>query len=137
MRGGSPQALWQSRGRLFSRVFAALGNEKMASYNAEKRCTERYDLCLPAIISVVGGPRNARPLALGTRDVSSGGGYFPCDAPLRVDTRVEVGLLIPVAGLKKLGRSGARVKLAGVVVRADSQGMAIRFDRRFRLAPLP
>lgn len=109
----------------------------MATMNSEKRNFPRYDLNLPAIVSVVGGPRNLRPLALGTRDVSSGGGYFPCEAPLCVDTRVEVGLLIPVPGLKKIGRTGARVKLAGVVVRSDARGMAIRFDRRFRLAPLP
>ncbi len=109
----------------------------MAASYIEKRGATRFDLNLPAIVSIVGGPRNVKPLALGTRDVSSDGGYFPCDKPLRVNTRVEIGLVIPVAGLKKLGRSGARVRVAGVVVRADAWGMAIRFDRRYRLAPLP
>lgn len=103
----------------------------------DRRRHARFSLNLPALVSMVGGPRNARPIALGTRDVSAGGGYFPCEHPLPVDTRVEVGLLIPVAGVKKLGRTGSHVKLAGVVVRSDTQGMAIRFDHKYRMMPFP
>ncbi|MDI6797867.1 MAG: hypothetical protein QMD09_13030 [Desulfatibacillaceae bacterium] len=103
----------------------------------ERRSMERFCMVIPAMITRLGAGKNNRPLVLSSRDICSGGGYFPCEKPFPVDTRVEVGMLIPGPGFAKNGRKGAHVKVSGVVVRQELGGMAIRFDRRYRMAPFP
>jgi len=92
-------------------------------------------MTVPAIITVTEGVADKKPLALGTKDISSGGGFFPCEEPFNVDTRVEVGFLIPFSGVEGSEGSGAHVKISGVVVRTDTEGMAIQFDNGYVMKP--
>ena len=94
---------------------------------------ERYNLKLPAKVRPCSAP--ARALNLSTANICAGGAYFPCPEPLEEKTRVCVHLLIPGKG-RQGDPGGAKVRLQGTVVRADGQGMAIRFDGRFRMRPL-
>ncbi|MBU2487993.1 MAG: PilZ domain-containing protein [Proteobacteria bacterium] len=99
-----------------------------------RRSMERYNLKIPAKVRPCSAP--ARAISLSTSDVSAGGAYFLCTEPLEEKTRVYVSLfLLPKGGIQGES-SGARVRVQGTVVRTDGQGMAIRFDRRFRMTPL-
>ena len=101
---------------------------------AEKRSVERFDLGLKAFVSVSDDTDESESLAMLTRDISANGVYLLTDRPLPVGTRVKVDMVLSLDELKKLGGK-ALIKTSGKVLRTETGGMAICFDRNSKILP--
>jgi len=101
---------------------------------AENRSVERFDLGLKAFVSVFDEADKSDALAMQTRDISTNGAYLLTESPLPVGTKVRVDMILSLDELKKLGGK-ALIKTSGQVLRAESDGMAIYFDRNSRIVP--
>ncbi|CAB1061476.1 hypothetical protein D1BOALGB6SA_6249 [Olavius sp. associated proteobacterium Delta 1] len=102
---------------------------------ADNRSVERFDLGLEAFVSVSNDSDKSDSLAMQTRDISSNGVYLLTETPLPVGTKVKVDMILSLDELKKLGGK-ALIKTSGEVLRTESDGMAICFDRNSRIVPL-
>jgi hypothetical protein len=105
----------------------------------ERRNVERYDLQAPAEIRIGVGGAEVRLPHLLTRNLSSGGVFVVTDATIPVGTGVWVQfLLLPETPSRqaRLHRK-ARVRAKGRVMRAERDGVAIRFESGIRMRSLP
>lgn len=102
---------------------------------AARRKMERFSLELPARISAVG---EEEPVFLEsfTSDISAGGAFFQTSRPLPIGTKMNVDLILPLDELKKLEGKRANIKVKGAVVRIGEDGMAISFDKRYKISPV-
>ena len=105
----------------------------------ERRRLERFDLKIPATIESVTSDQEKRVLNLMTSDISSGGAYFHTTRPLPEGTQVKIDLALPLANLKELKDdcNQAYIKVTGTVLRSDSEGMAILFDKDYQIRREP
>ncbi len=103
----------------------------MSSEN--QRRMARFDLELPSEISLSDGHRI---MELETTDICAGGAYFKTDRILPEGTEVNLQLVIPLDDLKKLKGKRTLVQVSGVVIRTGDGGMAIRFDKRYKMTPM-
>lgn len=101
----------------------------------EKRDMERFALNLPALLSIKDHVGNRRAFEFMIRDICAGGAFFKTDNPLSVGTDVKMDLILPSDKFKKLGGKSSRVDVSGRVIRRDSRGMAVCFDKKYRIAP--
>jgi hypothetical protein len=101
----------------------------------DRRRLERFNLGLPSQLSVDSGP-NQQVLDLLTRDISSDGAYFHTELPLPIGTEVKIDLIISLDELKKLESRKALIKVSGEVVRSEKNGMAICFDKDYKITPI-
>ena len=108
----------------------------------ERRKLERFEFNIPAKIERM--PLDHREtkekqLDLLTSDISSGGAYFHTVQPLPEGTDVKIDLILPLDKLKLLKTDSdvqkILIKVKGTIVRSESRGMAIRFDRNYRIMP--
>ena len=102
-----------------------------------KRKLERFPLKLPARIFVDGGEGEAALLDAVTSDISAGGAFFYTDTPLPVGTEMNVDLILPLDELKKIEGKRANIKVKGAVIRTGKKGMAIIFDKKYRISSMP
>ncbi|MFH1481148.1 MAG: PilZ domain-containing protein [Pseudomonadota bacterium] len=105
----------------------------------EQRHLERFELKLPARVEVIASKKEMEKEILEdlwTGDISAGGAYFHTPRPLSEGTEVKIDLILPLERLKKLQGNRACIKINGRVTRALSEGMAIRFNKRFKIVPL-
>ena len=100
----------------------------------ENRSVERFELGLEAFVSVSEDSAGPDSLTMQTRDISSNGVYLLTETPLPVGTKVKVDMILSLEELKKLGGK-ALIKTSGEVLRAESSGMAIGFDRNSKIIP--
>jgi hypothetical protein len=101
----------------------------------DKRRLERFNLGLPSQVSV-GTGLDQEIIDLFTRDISSDGAYFHTDAPLPVGTAVKIDLIISLDELKKIESRKALIKVSGEVVRSENKGMAICFEKDYKIIPI-
>jgi len=100
----------------------------------DKREVERFRMALEIRLAVLSDPKissGPRPAAMITRNISSDGAFIVTDSPLDIGTRVDVGLCLPYAA----GKSNVQVK--GRVIRVEVGGMAVRFEKQYRIRPAP
>jgi PilZ domain len=100
----------------------------------ERRKLQRFALALASSVEVLDTTQETAKDGDGclTRDVSSGGAYFPTPQPLSTGTRVKVNMLLrQEKGSQEPGF--AEIRTSGYVVRAEPTGMAVRFDGRCRI----
>ncbi|RZB31146.1 MAG: hypothetical protein SRB2_04671 [Desulfobacteraceae bacterium Eth-SRB2] len=102
----------------------------------EKREMERFSLKLPALISMMHEDGNQRAVEVMTSNICSGGAFFKTDQPLSVGTHVKMDLVLPLYKFKKYGGKKSRVDVSGSVIRTKDQGMAVCFDKNFKISPL-
>ncbi|MDD5724481.1 MAG: PilZ domain-containing protein [Syntrophales bacterium] len=103
-----------------------------------KRKLERFPLKLPARIFVDGeGGEEAACFDATTSDICAGGAFFYTDTPLPVGTEMYVDLVLPLDELKKIEGRRANIKVRGAVIRTGKRGMAISFDKKYRISPIP
>jgi hypothetical protein len=104
----------------------------------ERRRLERFDLKLPARIESL--PRRAdnppAVLNLITRDISACGAFFPSTDSLEEGTRVKVDLVLTLEKPRSSQVKGALIQVNGTVLRKEPAGMAVDFEKTYRLAPL-
>lgn len=97
---------------------------------------DRFDLELPAWISVTDENGKPETFKVVTRNICAGGAYLQTDKPLPVGTEVEMDLILPLDRLHKLGARPSRIDVSGAVVREESQGVAVSFDKRYQISPV-
>ena len=107
----------------------------------EKRKLERYDLKIPAKIRMGDFSQEDQEKEISdltTSDISSGGAFFHTTEPLPKGTDVKIDLILPLDKLKKMSEDSlhALIKVTGTVIRTESGGMAICFDRNYQISPL-
>ena len=71
-----------------------------------------------------------------TENICAGGAFLLTDKPLAVGTDVKMDLILPLNNLSKMGEQGSRIDVSGAVVRTESQGMAVCFDKKYNIEPL-
>ena len=101
----------------------------------EKRKIERFDLELPALLSMKDEGGNQRPAEFMTRNICSGGAFFKTHDPLPVGTELKMDLIIPLDKFNITGARKSRIDLSGSVIRVGKHGMAVCFDKRYRIIP--
>lgn len=103
----------------------------------DKRRLVRFDLKVPAKIECLGRKKDKDVLDLVTSNLCSGGAFFPTEQTLPEGTKVRVDLMLPLGGLKKLisQYDHACIEVTGTVIRRESQGMAISFNRDYSIHP--
>jgi len=94
----------------------------------EKRRLERFEL--------INERHDERMIHLLTTNICSGGAYFHTNQPLPEGTKVKLDLVLPLDKLRKLKKEHkkALIKVTGKVLRTESEGMAICFDRDYRIS---
>jgi hypothetical protein len=110
--------------------------EGIAMNFIEKREMERFALALPAFISNIDENRNQQAFEVMIRNICSGGSFLKTDQPLSEGSHVKMNLILPLNKLKKYGGKKSRVDVSGSVIRTKDQGMAVRFDKNFKISPL-
>ncbi len=103
----------------------------------EKRNMERFSLYLPSVISVIREDENQDAIELNTCNVCAGGVFFKTRQKLPVGTEVKVDMILPLDELRELKGKRSLVKVSGEVIRVENDGMAIRFDKKYKILPLP
>lgn len=101
----------------------------------EKRRLERFDLVLPAAIEFINEHHDERMINLFTTNICSGGAYFHTNQPLPEGTQVKIDLVLPLDKLRKLKKEHKKafIKVNGKVLRTESEGMAICFDKGYQI----
>ncbi len=102
----------------------------------EHRRLERFGLGLPSQVQVSEETEGDGVMAMETRNVCAGGAFFKTDQVLDEGTEVAIDLVLPLDELKKLDGRRTLVKVSGVVIRTEDEGMAVQFNRRFKLVPM-
>jgi c-di-GMP-binding flagellar brake protein YcgR len=101
--------------------------------NENRRKFERYDLQFPATIQVTG---EERPLKLYTRDISANGAFLCTAYPLKQGLKVSIEIIIENETLKKLTGHESCIKISGIVIRCEQEGMAVTFEGHEKIMPL-
>ena len=104
----------------------------------ERRKLERFELNVPARVLVESGMHKRAEYDLITRDVSSAGAFLFSTQPLPEGVNVKMEFLISLDTLQKFAgeKSRAKVRVRGQVIRSDSDGIAIRFDSKYKITAL-
>jgi c-di-GMP-binding flagellar brake protein YcgR len=104
----------------------------------ERRKLERFDLNAPARIQVELESGRKEELNLTTKDVSSGGAFLYSEERVPEGANVKLEFLISMEALRSLvGEKGrVKVKVNGKVIRVDEDGIAIRFDSKYKITAL-
>ena len=102
----------------------------------EKRNMERFDLKLPALLSIKAESGYTRAFEFMIRDICAGGAFFKTESPLSVGTDVKMDLIIPLDKFKSGENNRSRIDVSGSVIRKESQGMAVCFDKKYSISPL-
>ena len=103
----------------------------------EKRKLERFNIEVPSKIEMMSTADNMEKQDLLTSNVCSGGAYFKTAQPLPVDTEISVELVLPLDKFKKQpsAYAKAQIRLTGKVLRAESNGMGICFEKDYQIQP--
>jgi len=93
----------------------------------ERRKYERFQLVLPAKMEkITGGKRKI--FNLQTKNISASGAFLSTEEQFPEGTRFQLELTIPSKRIKELTGSQSFIKVEGLVIRSESEGVAICFD---------
>ncbi len=101
----------------------------------ERRQTERFDLKLPALLSMMDESRQSVSCEVTTRDISSEGAFFLNCKPITVGSDVKLNLMLFLEDRYKLKKEKIQIDIQGRVVRTDEHGIAVCFDRKYKIFP--
>jgi c-di-GMP-binding flagellar brake protein YcgR len=101
----------------------------------DRRHLERFDLSVPARLVVHNSRRNKEVYETNTCNISAGGAFFKTEHFLSEGTKVELDFIIPVEKLGVAKGVSSFVKISGRVLRSDSKGIAICFDKNYEIMP--
>jgi hypothetical protein len=101
----------------------------------DRRRLQRFDLQASTLIEVQQEGGRHGVLSFITRDISSMGAFIETAQPLPEGAPVRLELMLPLDLPKRVvgEESRAKVKVRGKVIRAEEDGMAIQFDRKFKI----
>ncbi|RJR44984.1 MAG: hypothetical protein C4576_12530 [Desulfobacteraceae bacterium] len=103
----------------------------------EKRKLQRFDLKIPAKVEYLSRNSDGNVLDLMTSNLCSGGAYIATNQPLPEGTKVKVDLELPLGGIKRViwEYDYADIRVTGIVIRRESVGMAISFNKDYSIRP--
>jgi len=101
----------------------------------EKREMERFNLELPALLSMNDESGNQQVFEFMITNICAGGAFFKTAEPLPLKTDVKMDLILPLDKVKKTEGKKSRVDISGSVIRINEQGMAVSFDKKYRIEP--
>ena len=95
----------------------------------------RFDLVAPAKLHLKGEPQKV--LAAETRDISEKGVFLRLEAPLPEGSEVDLEVLLSIDKLLQFFDTTQTIKLtaSGQVVRTEQMGVAVKFQRNYRIEP--
>jgi len=99
----------------------------------EKRKMERFDLELPALLTMMDESGNQRAVEFMISNICAGGAFFKTGEPLSVGTEVKMDLILPLYKFNKIANKSSHVDVSGSVIRTNEQGMAVCFDKKYRI----
>lgn len=104
----------------------------------ERRKLERFELNVPARITMKSGINKIEEYHLSTRDLSSAGAYLYSNQALPKGACVRMEFLIGFDTLEKIAgdKGRAKVRVRGQVIRSSSEGIAVRFDSKYKITTL-
>ena len=104
----------------------------------ERRKLERFQLHVPAKIELADASGHHETLQLETKDISADGAFFVSPKPISEGAHLKLEMVLSVEKLKDLIGAHKQVglKLQGQVVRSDSYGIAVIFDRKYQIKAL-
>lgn len=101
----------------------------------DRRKVERFFLECPTYLYVVDRNKNSKSLELVTSNICSEGAYFKTENPLSVETDVKLDIILPLNKFKNVKGKMSHVEVSGSVIRTDQRGMAICFDKGYKIFP--
>ena len=103
-----------------------------------KRKLERFGLKAPAQIIPIDSNREKSTFDLVTSNICAGGAFFYTSYSIPEGTQVDVAVVLPLDKLEILKDSSKQVhlKISGKVVRTEADGIAVRFDKNYRISQL-
>ncbi len=104
----------------------------------DRRRLQRYELRAPATVKAeVQNQETVEELF--TQNISSGGAFFQTEHPLPKGVSVEITLFLLTAAFRPWRGRPYKVKIStgGTVVRSEDEGMAVAFDPKYRMVPVP
>ncbi len=102
----------------------------------EKRQFKRFERKVPAKLELLGQAAEADHKAhyLMTKDICAGGTYLNTNQPLSEGTEVLVEIALPMENSLDFDSDNhCFVKVKGSVLRAETSGMAISFQKNFQI----
>lgn len=108
----------------------------MLSIN-EKRTMERFPLEVPSKITILNDSEEGETFELMTSNVCAGGAFFNTARSLPIGTEVKVDMIPPFDALIKSEGKKVHIKIFGEVIRNNSTGMAISFEKNYKIKSLP
>ena len=97
---------------------------------------ERFKLKLPIKLSWTGKGNKHESIELMTSNICAGGSYLLTDRPLLKGTRVRIDLILGLDRIHELRDRRSHIDVSGFVTRTDHQGMAICFDKNYKISPI-
>jgi len=101
--------------------------------HSDNRKVQRFVLAVSSLIDSHTGSSEVLNPELLSRDVSSGGAYFVTQNPLDVGTRLVVNLELKPQYMKGFEDRKACITIGGVVLRRETNGMAVQFDKSYKI----
>lgn len=97
---------------------------------------ERFNLKLPTKLFLMEKDKVQESIELVTSNVCAGGAYVMTNSPLPMGTYVKMNLTLNLDRLHELRPRLSIIDVSGYVIRTDHhRGMAIRFDRKYKILP--
>ena len=96
---------------------------------------DRFTMELPALISMINESGKTRAFEVMTKNICAGGAFLQTNKPLSVGTDVKMDLILSLDNLQEMGGRRSRIDVSGSVVRIESQGMAVCFDKKYSIEP--
>jgi len=98
---------------------------------------ERFELKIPVMIAPRELHGRSERVWLLSQNLSGTGGFFSTSQPLPVKSKVWLGLVMDLDQSKtKDAERYALIDAVGTVLRVEKEGMAVKFDRQFKILPI-
>ncbi len=104
---------------------------------SERRGIKRFGLQIPTMIMSTDPARQTEKLCLLSRDLSGYGGFFIGQKDLSLDSLVDLRIILDFN--TSCGAESERysvIEVEGKVLRTEREGVAIRFDGKFKISPI-
>jgi hypothetical protein len=102
---------------------------------SDRRKMERFDLKLPTMLFWTGKDKEQESIELMTDNVCAGGTYLKTNSPLPEGTEVKMNLTLQTDRLPGSRSRLSIVDVSGHVIRTEPHGMAICFNRNYKILP--
>ena len=103
-----------------------------------RRAMERFKLNLLSFVRAESQDSEfEKPNFMIASNICSDGAFLKTDEPMELDTRVQVDFFLVIPGLDpEMKNRISLVEVVGRVIRLEKEGMAVQFDKGYRIWPL-